>query len=111
MTDYVELYIEQGTDFETTIVLEDDVTNLSQNVSGYTVTSSMRRSLLSPNTSGNLVCTVTDAANGVITLTMGAPATSNLRMGNHLFDVRSLAAGKYTRIIEGIIIVTPSITK
>lgn len=111
MTDYVELYIEQGADFESTIVLEDDITNINQNVLGYTVTSSMRRSLLSPNTSGNLVCSITDAANGEITISMNAANTSSLRPGTHLFDIRTLASGKYTRLIEGIIIVTPSITK
>lgn len=111
MTDYVELYIEQGADFESTIILEDDVTNIYQNVSGYVVTSSMRRSLLSPNTSGNLTCSITDAANGEMTIAMTASNTANLRPGTHLFDIRTLADGKYTRLLEGIIIVTPSITK
>lgn len=111
MTDYVELYIEQGADFESIIVLEDDVTNINQNVLGYTVTSSMRRSLLSPNTSGNLVCTVTDSSNGEITISMNAANTANLRPGTHLFDVKSSVGGVVTRLLEGIIIVTPSITK
>lgn len=111
MTEYVELYIDQGSDFESTIVLEDDITNLYQNVEGYVVTSSLRRSLISPNTSGNLVCSITDAANGEITISMTAANTANLRIGTHLFDVRTYVTGKYTRLIEGIIIVTPSITK
>lgn len=109
--DYIELYIEQGSDFETTIVLEDDVTNLHQNVYNYVVTGSMRRSLLSPNTSGNLVCTITDPINGEITVSMTAANTSNLRPGTHLFDIKTYNNNKYDRLIEGIIIVTPSITK
>jgi hypothetical protein len=111
MTDYVELYIEQGADFESTIILEDDITNINQNVQGYTVSSSMRRSLLSPNTSGNLTCSITDAANGEMTISMTAANTANLIPGTHLFDIRTLANGRYTRLLEGIIIVTPSITK
>lgn len=111
MTDYVELYIEQGSDFESTLVLEDDITNLYQNVSGYTVTGSLRRSLLSPNTSGNLTCSITDSSNGEITISMTAANTANLRAGTHLFDVKTYSGGKYSRLIEGIIIVTPSITK
>jgi hypothetical protein len=42
---------------------------------------------------------------------MTAANTANLRSGTYLFDVRSEAAGVYTRLIEGIVIVTPSITK
>lgn len=111
MTDYVELYIDQGADFESTIVLQDDDTNLYQNVQNYTVTGTLRRSLLSPNTSGNLVCTITDAANGEISITMSASNTANLRTGTHLFDIKAYSGGKYDRLIEGIIIVTPSVTK
>lgn len=111
MAEYVELYIDQGADFESTIVLEDDVTNLYQNVDGYVVTGTLRRSLLSPNTSGNLTCTITDAAAGEITISMNAANTANLHTGTHLFDIKTYVLGKYTRLIEGIIIVTPSITK
>jgi len=111
MTEYVELYIDQGSDFVSTIVLQDDVTNLYQNVDGYVITSSLRKSLLSQNASGNLVCTIIDAANGNIELSMTANNTANLREGTYLFDVRTLAASSVTRLIEGIIIVTPSITK
>lgn len=110
-TDYVELYIEQGADFETTLVLEDDVTNIYQNVFNYVVTGTMRRSLLSPNTSGNLICSITDSSNGEITVSMSAANTANLRPGTHLFDIKTYSGGKYDRLIEGIIIVTPAITK
>jgi hypothetical protein len=111
MTEYVELYIDQGSDFISTIVLQDDVTNLYQNVDGYVVTSSLRKSVLSQNASGNLTCTILDSANGEIELSMSAGQTANLREGTYLFDVRSQASGNYIRLIEGIIIVTPSITK
>jgi hypothetical protein len=111
MTDYVELYIDQGTDFSSSIVLQDDVTDLYQNVSGYVVTSSLRKSLLSQNAAANLVCTITDAANGEITLTMNAANTSNLRPGTYFFDVKTLVNATHTRLVEGIIIVTPGITR
>lgn len=111
MAEYVELYIDQGTDFETTLVLEDDVTNLYQNVANYVVTSSLRRSLLSPNTSGNLICSITDAANGEIRMFMNAANTANLRPGTHIFDVKTISGGQTNRLIEGLIFVVPSITR
>jgi hypothetical protein len=111
MTEYVELYIDQGADFNSTIVLQDDDTNVFQNVVGYTVTSSLRKSLLSPNASGNLTCTISDGGNGEITLAMTAANTSNLRSGKYFFDVRTYADGSYNRLIEGVIFVTPGITR
>ena len=113
MAEYVELYIDQGSDFSTTVNLNDDNTNLPQNVYGYTVTSSLRRSLLSPNVSANLTCTVYDASNGEFLITMTAGQTANLRSGSYLFDVKvydSLGATT-SRLIEGVMFVTPSVTK
>jgi hypothetical protein len=113
MAEYVELYIDQGSDFSTTVNLNDDNTNLPQNVYGYVVTSSLRRSLLSPNVSANLTCTVNDASNGEFLITLSSSQTANLRAGSYLFDVkvRDTLASTTTRLIEGVIIITPSITK
>jgi hypothetical protein len=114
LAEYVELYIDQGTDFSTTINIDDDNTNLPTNIQSYVVTSSMRRSLLSPNASSNLVCSVADAANGTILMEMTAANTSNLRPGTYFFDVRTkdvVNNNFYTRLIEGVIFVTPSVTK
>ena len=114
MAEYVELFIDQGSDFFTTINLNDDNTNLPQNVSSYVVTSSMRRSLLSPNASSNLVCTLSDASNGEITIKMSASNTANLRAGQYFFDVKVRDTGayyEYSRLVEGVIFVTPSITR
>ena len=114
MAEYVELFIDQGSDFFTTINLNDDNTNLPQNIQSYVVTSSMRRSLVSPNVSSNLVCGVSDAANGEISLEMTAANTSNLRPGTYFFDVRTKDVNNnnfYSRLIEGVIFVTPSVTK
>jgi hypothetical protein len=113
MAEYVELYIDQGSDFSTTVNLNDDNTNLPQNVYGYTITSSLRRSLLSPNTAANLTCSVYDSANGEFLISLTAGQTANLRFGSYLFDVKvhDTLGATTTRLIEGVIFVTPSVTK
>ena len=112
MAEYVELYMDQGTDFSTTININDDNTNLAVNTDGYVVTSQMRRSLLSANASETFTCTVTDAGNGEITMFMASANTANLRPGTYFYDVRILDAGEVTsRLIEGVIFVQPGITR
>ena len=113
MAEYVELYIDQGSDFSTTVTLNDDNTNLPQNVVGYVVTSSLRRSLLSPNASANLTCTLYDAPNGEFLITMTGGQTANLRAGSYLFDVKVYDTQTQTssRLIEGVMFVTPSVTR
>lgn len=112
MTAYVELYIDQGANFNNTINITDDLTNAYVNVYGYTVTSQLRRSYYSANASANLTCTITDAANGEITLSMTAANTAIIKAGRYLFDVKTLDTSNVTsRILEGIITVTPRVTR
>jgi hypothetical protein len=49
MAEYVELNIDKGSTFSTTIYITDDDTNLPQNLIGTIVTSGLKRSLVSSN--------------------------------------------------------------
>ena len=49
MSDYVELYMDQGADFSITVQMNSEDNNMAQNLSGYIVTSQMRKSYLSQN--------------------------------------------------------------
>lgn len=112
MAEYVELFMDQGTDFSTTININDDNTNIAVNTSNYVVTSQMRRSLLSANATESFVCTVTDAANGEITMFMAAANTANIRPGSYFYDLRIVdSADVVSRLIEGVIFVQPGITR
>ncbi len=110
LAEYVEIYIDQGTDFTTTITINDDDTNLPVGQAGVNVASSLRRSLLSPNVYASFACSVSDPANGEITIAMNSANTSNLRPGRYFFDINTTSAGIKSRLIEGIVIVTPAIT-
>ena len=112
MAVYTEIYLDQGTTFNKVITVRDANTNALLNVSGSTVTGQIRKSFYSSNASGNLTCTVTDAGNGEITLTMTAANTSNIKDGKYLFDVKAVDANNVTsRILEGIMIITPQVTR
>ena len=112
MVAYVELYMDQGTTFRNVINLTDDLTNESINVSGYTVRSQMRRSYYSANATASIVCSVTDAANGEITMSLASSNTSNIKAGRYLFDLETIdTGGTVSRVLEGIITVTPEITR
>lgn len=112
MSAYVELYLDQGTTFNNTITLTDDLTNAYINISGYTVRSQMRRSYYSANASANITCTIADASNGEILMSLTDGQTSNIKAGRYLFDVETVSAnGVVNRVLEGIITVTPQITR
>ena len=112
MAAFVELYVDQGTTFTNTITLNDDTTNANVNISGYLVRSQMRRSYYTTNATANIVCTITDAEYGVIEMSLGAANTANIKAGRYVFDVEMQdTANVVTRILEGIITVTPGVTR
>ena len=112
MASYVEIYMDQGASFESNLTITDDVTNTAANISGYIVKSQMRRSYYSSNASANLVCTIVDAPSGNLRLSLDAANTAALRPGRYLFDVDTTdRVGKVVRILEGIVNVTPGVTR
>lgn len=112
MAAYVELYLDQGTTWTNVINLTDDTTNAYINAAGYTVRSQIRRSYYSANATANITCEVTNAVTGEITLSLTAGETANIKAGRYLFDVETVdTSNTVTRILEGIITVTPEVTR
>lgn len=112
MAEYVELYIDQGADFSTSIAISDDQTNIPGNLMNIVVTGQIRKSLLSVNAYASFNCTVTNAANGEILIEMDSANTANMKPGNYFYDVRLTGTGNTrSRLIEGVLFVTPSITR
>lgn len=112
MTSFVYLYIDQGADFNHIINLSDEVTNDYLDIEGFSVQAQMRRGYYSRNQSGNIACSITDASNGEITLSMTAANTANLKTGRHVFDIKTTDDDdRVSRILEGIITVNPSVTR
>lgn len=112
MAAYVELYMDQGTSFENTLTITDDITNVAANISGYTISSQMRRSYYSANATANINCTIVDASTGTVKMSMTPSNTANIKAGRYLFDVETTDSNDFVvRILEGIITVTPGITR
>jgi len=111
MAAYIELYMDQGATFNNSITLVNDTTNTAINVSGYTIRSQMRKSYYSANATATFVCNISDSANGIITMGLAASNTANIKPGRYLFDLETENNSIVTRVLEGIITVTPEVTR
>ena len=110
MAEYVELSIEQGTTFSTTInVNEND--GSPKDLTTYSARSQMRKSYYS-SSAKDFTMVKTDSAGGEITMSMTAANTSNLTPGRWVYDVEiEDSGGVVTRIFEGIVVVMPGVTR
>ena len=110
MAAFTELLIEQGASFSTTINVSDSA-GAAINLYGYTASSQMRKSYYA--TSNTIIsAVVTGNANGEITLSMTSANTANLTPGRSVFDLLITApSGIKTRVVEGIIVISPGVTR
>jgi hypothetical protein len=112
MAAYVELYLDQGTTFNSSVTLTDDNTNAPFDITGYTFRSQMRRSYYSANATANITCSIANAVAGEMVMNLSADTTVNIKAGRYLFDVEAVdTIGNITRVLEGIITVTPKVTR
>ena len=104
------LSIDQGSDFSAEIIVEDsngDVANLT----GYTGAGQIRKTY-SSSTYTAFGVTVTNAASGLLTLTLSNTVTNGMKAGRYVYDVEitKTANGEKTRVVEGQVIINPGVT-
>lgn len=108
MATKANLVIDQGATFSTDLTLTDENGDILI-LSGYTANSQLRKWYTS-TTSVPFTATVnTDA--GVITLSLTDTQTSLLAAGRYVYDVEISDGSTVSRVVEGIITVTPNVTR
>jgi hypothetical protein len=103
------LVIAQGTTFNADIDLVDSADQI-YDLTGYTVASQMRKNYTS-SAAVTFTCT-TNGSGGKIFLSLNADLTSTIEPGRYLYDVEITSPGGVkTRVVEGIVTVTPGMTR
>ena len=105
----VNLVVDQGATFETVLTLTQDNGDLID-LTGYTGSAQLKKHYTSSN--GTSFSVALGGANGTVTLGMSANATANVVSGRYVYDVELTdSGGVITRLIEGIVTVTPQVTR
>lgn len=101
--------IDQGTSFATTIDVTDEEGNVID-LTGFTGAAQMRKHYTS-TTYYAFDVSIT-AATGEVTLAMTANATNNVAAGRYVYDCELTdSVGTVSRLVEGIVTVTPGVTR
>jgi len=103
------LVIDQGSTYSVVLDLTDengDVINLT----GYAANSQIRKWYTSSTPAATFTTSI-NASSGELQLSLTANQTSNLVAGRYVYDVELDNNGVISRIVEGIVTVTPQVTK
>jgi hypothetical protein len=109
MATKANLVIDQGTTFSTDLYLTDDGGEPLL-LAGYVVNSQIRKWYTSSNPSATFTTSINVAA-GSVTLNLTSNQTSNLVSGRYVYDVEISDGSTISRIVEGIITVTPQVSR
>jgi hypothetical protein len=110
MAGYAELTLEQGANFTTTVTVNGS-DGSPTNLTSYTAAAQLRKSYYS-TTANNFTVTVSNAANGELTMAMSAANTANLTPGRAVYDLLITSPTNVkTRVVEGIVTILPSVTR
>jgi hypothetical protein len=109
MATKANLVIDQGATFSVDLTLQD--TNGDPlYLSGYTANSQIRKWYTSVSPAATFTTDI-NATSGVITLSLTADQTSNLVSGRYVYDVETTDGSVVSRVVEGIVTVTPQVTR
>lgn len=101
------LVIDQGATFASSIELLDQ-NDEAVDVTGFTARGQLRKHYSSTNS----VSFSTALANGTLVISLTANQTANIISGRYVYDIELVdSIGTVTRILEGIVTVTPEVTR
>lgn len=107
------IIVDQGADFSTIITASDDVGN-PVNLTGYTGTAHVRKNYASNLFYEFTVDFPSPATQGQVRLRMTRAYTDSIPPGRYVYDVEITSPqplDERTRLVEGIVTVTPSVTR
>jgi hypothetical protein len=103
------IVIDQGTSFSTSIDVTDENGEIV-NLAGFTGAAQLRKHYTS---TAQTAFTVSITANtGVVALSLSANTTNNIAAGRYVYDCELTdTTGIVSRLVEGIVTVTPGVTR
>lgn len=109
MATKANLVIDQGTTFTTDLTMTDEEGS-PLNLTGYTANSQIRKWYTSSNATATFTTSI-NANTGVISLSLTANQTGAMTAGRYVYDVEISDGAIISRIVEGIVTVTPQVTR
>lgn len=107
---YQELFLEQGSDFNTSISL-DQADGSPFILTGCQVKAVMKKSYYSNSTTANFVIEINDPLEGVLVMSLSNANTANISAGRYVYDVLIKdSSNTVSRVLEGVVNVLPQVT-
>lgn len=111
MSAKANLIIEQGSDFSTSVTMTDG-DGFPTDLAGYTGSGQIRKHYTSESFTELDIDFGADRTSGIVTILLGRTANEAMEAGRYVYDVEiTSVANTRTRLVEGLVTLTPQVTR
>ena len=106
-----DIVIDQGSDFAIEVQIQQNSANV--NLSTHSARAQLRPTPTSSTKTADFTCSITNASQGKIKMSLGNSATANIANGKYYYDLELVNSSdsSVTRLIDGVARVTPEVTR
>ena len=106
-----DIVIDQGSDFAIEVQIQQNSANV--NLSTHSARAQLRPTPTSSTKTADFTCSIVNAAQGRIKMSLGNTVTANISNGKYYYDLELVNSSdsSVTRLIEGVARVTPEVTR
>lgn len=85
--------------------------NANVNITSRTYTGQIRKKRNSDTIAATFTSEITDAANGIVVLTLSASNSANIAAGSYVYDFQEVNGATVTTLITGVATITGEVTR
>ena len=101
--------IDQGSDFSLQLTIQEG--GSAKDLTGFSVRGQLRPTIDSSTLTASFTGTVTDASNGICTISLPYTTTDDISAGSYQYDVELYTASTVQRLIQGTATVKGEVTR
>ena len=101
--------IDQGSDFSLQLTVQED--GSAKNLTGFSARAQMRPTIDSSTLTATFTCSITSAANGILTMALGNTTTDDINVGQYYYDLELFTSTTAQRLIQGTATVAGEVTR
>jgi len=104
-----DIKVDQGSDFSLQLTIQES--GIAKDLSGFSLRGQMRPTKDSSTLTATFTTSITDVTGGVCTISLPYTTTENITVGQYFYDIELFTGSTVQRIIEGLVTVSPEVTR
>jgi len=101
--------IDQGSDFSLQLTVQED--GSAKNLTGFSARAQLRPTIDSSTLTATFTCTITNASNGILTMSLANTVTDDIDVGQYFYDLELFTGTTSQRLIQGTATVAGEVTR